>query len=112
MFKKTNIADLIRDQLKLVRKPVDIDNMEKKDRDEFLRGCYDVFHNPVFELLLDIMTQTQKDSTFEGAENLEHFLCGRMSVYGIEQVRKEFQGYATEYEALKEKPVYDKNAII
>ena len=102
-FCDVEITGLTEDLIGLTRNVIKVDAMDESKKKDFLSKCNQIYRSPAFREVIDSLTESQKNSTMEKAETEQHLLCGRMSIYGINSVYREFARYNKLFEEEKTK---------
>jgi|688.fasta_scaffold712191_2 hypothetical protein len=60
-----------------------VNEMGGDTRDDFLSAAYSFYISETFRTLKNTLIQNFSVSTLNGASTMHHFICGKMSIYGI-----------------------------
>lgn len=105
-FSSFTEEELIRE---LVRVELNIPIFEKQDitkmvnemggdtRADFLSAAYSFYNSPTYTTLKNTLIQNFSFSTLKGATTMHHFICGKMSIYGIDIFCDHIEALAKRY---------------
>lgn len=88
--------------------------MSSDDKMEVLRKSYEFYHSMAFKNIFLDLRQFTINSTMQEAKNLNHFLCGKMTVYGINLVKERIETLANTYEQelRSSRQIFDEHSIL
>jgi hypothetical protein len=93
---------------------IDINSLPAPERAEFLRQCHEIANSNAFKIIVGEICNDTINSTAKTALNMNHLLCGKMTVFGAELVRSKVEYFASIYETeIQEKETkFDKYSLI
>lgn len=92
------LTELGRIYFNIKDEPVPLTYMSTDDKMDILRKSYEFVHSLAFKKIFAELRQSTINSTIQDAANLNHFLCGKMTVHGITLVEKKILELASIYE--------------
>lgn len=113
MRPRGDLVSATREIMKIVNPDVlELDEMDKRDSEEILKGAHEVMQHKAFEYVLSGLIKEQIKHTVSEGYKEDHYTAGRSVIVGINLVRETMDRLSKRFEALGELDKFNKEDLI